>query len=97
MFSFAGGADEGVGRGANAENVCGVGVGAGVAFGFALPLSFVNFDEDGVKASTSFSFSFILGTSAFITTSDFMFSLELAAGPGSVGACDFEGFREART
>jgi hypothetical protein len=79
-------------RGAKAENVCGVGVGAGIVFSFSFP--FLSFDVVEVGGSTSFPFSFVLGTSVSTTTSGFVFSFELA---GLVDVCEFGNFWKVRT
>ena len=103
-FPFAGGTGEEAvvaaaesARGANAENVCGVGLGvvgvvcAGVVvfvLSLSFPLSYLNFededDDDGVESTCFLPFSV-----STPTASCFIFSFELAAGPGF---CDFEDF-----
>jgi hypothetical protein len=63
------------------------------SFSFSFPLSFLNFEDDnGVEDSTCFGFSV-----STTTTSCFIFSFELAAGPGFADVCGFEDFREVES
>ena len=85
-------------RGANAENVCRVGLGVvGVVcacvvvfvLSLSFPLSYLNFEDEDDDDGVEESYCFLPFSVSTPTASCFIFSFELAAGPGF---CDFEDF-----